>query len=189
VTVFEPRTTVSQTFGADADALAAEWLAGTLKEQIVDRHPGGVDDGSDPAIGSDAYYAQIPRDPQQLLAWYAGGLIGDQLEQNSQIASMIIQELQRNAAPADLRSALLLALREMPNGRIDGIDGSMVTMSFSFTWTSDLFDSWTESLTVDTSTGFVAGSSRTLGSGGTVVPDSVPNSSVTTSITVVDAAP
>ncbi|MFS0913010.1 hypothetical protein AB3M89_14610 [Microbacterium sp. 179-I 3D2 NHS] len=189
VTVFEPKTTISQTFGAEGDALAAEWLAGTLKEQIVDRHAGGIDDGSDPQMGSDAYYAQIPRDPQQLLDWYRTLMIGDVLDEDSQIASMIIQELERNAAPADLRAAMLLALREMPNGRILGVDGSSVTLGFSFAWTSDLFDSWTETLTVDTSSGFVSASSRTLGSGGSLVPESVPNSSVVTSISIVDDAP
>ncbi|MFB4352223.1 hypothetical protein RAC69_03680 [Microbacterium sp. LS_15] len=189
VTVFEPKTSISQTFGPEGEALAAEWLGNALKERIVDRHVGGVDDGSDPQLGSDAYYAQIPRDPRQLLEWYRSSLAGDVLDHDSQVASMIIHELERNAAPSDLRAALLLALREMPNGRILGVDGSLVTLGFSFTWTSDQFDSWTETITVDTASGFVSASSRTLGSGGSLVPESLPNSSVVTSISVVDDAP
>ncbi|KQR38050.1 hypothetical protein [Microbacterium sp. Leaf159] len=189
VTLFEPKTTIGQTFGAGADALATEWLGTTLQEQIIDRHAGGIDDGSDPQTGSDAYYAQIPRDPQQLLDWYRTFMIGDVLDEDSQIASMIIQELQRNAAPADLRAAMLLALRAMPNGKIVSVDGSLVTLEFSFTWTSDRFDSWTDTLTVDTSSGFVSASSRTLGSEGTLVPAAVPNFSVVTSISIVDDAP
>lgn len=189
VKVFEPVTEITQTFGAGAEGLAGAWLDQRLKERIVTRHAGGEDDGSDPSIGSDAYYAQIPRDPQQLIAWY-GRNTGDQaIERNSAIAKMIIEELERSSAPADLRSALFLALRQIPGGQVVSVDGTVVTLSYRFVGTTDSFDEWTQTLTVDTATGFVSGSSITWGSGGGVVPDSVPSWTVSTSISIVDSAP
>ena len=64
--MFQPEKQVLALYGTDAEPLAAQWMDMTLKEVIVNRHQGGLGEQEDeryPTYGSDAYFAQMPRDP------------------------------------------------------------------------------------------------------------------------------
>ncbi|MEV4775141.1 hypothetical protein [Microbacterium sp. LWH12-1.2] len=190
VTVFEPEREIIALYGEDAAALSQAWLDQVLKEQIIRRVPGGMadrwEDSTEPVAGSDAYYAQMPRDPAQLINWileYNGDFnLG---AEETGVATFLIQELEWNVAPADLRVAMYRALSTLSNGVVVGTEGTVVTLAFP-TYAPN--DRWDE-ISIDTDTALVTRTSVTFGSGGTIVPDTVPNSRSTPSLSIVDSAP
>ena len=99
----------------------------------------------------------------------------------------LIQDLELDAAPADLRQAMFLALAEVDGTTIESVDGSVTTLRFVFPDTGGVRSA---TLSVDRETGLVVGSTTMFREpGGSIVPDSVPDFRVTTTVSVVDAAP
>ena len=189
VRVFEPEKRIAALYGTDAEYLAAQWLDMTLDEVIVNRYQGGLGDPGDetnPTFGSDAYFAQMPADPQQLLDWNRARMVAGNVEDPDEGAvTVLIQDLELNAAPPDLRAAMFRALALAPGVEIQSVEGDLTTLSFRF----DMFEPRVGTMTIDTRTGLVAASTGTTSPGPGIVPESVPGHRVTTSITVVDSAP
>ncbi len=192
VRVFHGDRTLVSTFGPDAAARFAEWDASfayfdsTLPPGgIVYRERGGMPGtASEPGgllLASDAYFARLPRDPDALYAWYAStaGEPGAEF-------MLIVQDLETNAAPPELRAAMFRALSRTPGVTIAEAAGSVVTLQRSWTYAGE---SRTNAVTVDTASGLVLASTMTRGSGGSLVPDSLPDSRTVTTITPVDSAP
>jgi len=189
VRVFQPEKRIVALYGSDAEYLAAQWVEMALDEVIVDRYQGGLGDGgdnSDPTFGSDAYFAQMPHDPQQLLDWNRARMIEGNVEDVDEGAVMVlIQDLELNAAPPDIRAAMFRALALAPGVAIQSVDGDRTTLAFRF----DMYEPRVGTMTIDTRTGLVVASTGTTSPGPGIVPESVPGHRVTTTITVVDEAP
>lgn len=190
VRVFETDHPVVALFGADAQQHYDEWAAAIDMDPFTVRTVGGIGDqypgSTDPLEGSDAYYAQMPRDPAQLVEWFRGTLTGTEPEyMDSAIIWGIVQTLELNAAPADLRAALFQALDLVPGPEVVGTNGTVVTIAFEPTSPLD----WRETVSIDRATGLLVGSTRTFGEGSPIVPDSVPDHRLTNTISVVDSAP
>ncbi|WP_152642344.1 hypothetical protein [Microbacterium sp. SA39] len=188
VEVFRPDRQIVDLFGEEAGVQSQAWLEqfSGMTDPIIRRYEGGLPNVTDVPFGSDAHYAQLPRDPAALIDWirdYSGATAGP--DSDAMVVGFLIQELQLNAAPADLRPAMYQALSMMPNGVVLGTVGNVVTLSFPTYAANERWDS----ISIDTSTALVTSSSFTLGSGGTIVPDGVPNHLVSQTVTVVDDAP
>ena len=187
VRVFEPERKIVALYGTDADSLSVDWVSQMLGEQIVDRYQGGLDFlGDVPVYASDAYFAQMPRDPQQLLDWIRSRMIERNVEDvDGGVVDVLVQDLELNAAPADLRATMFRALSLVPGVEVASIEGAVTTLRFRFAH----YGAGLGTVSIDTGTGLVTTHSTTYGSGSAIVPDSVPDDRVTTTLTVVDAAP
>lgn len=189
VRVFEPEKRIIALYGTDAEPRAAQWLDMTLKEVIVNRYQGGLGDPGDetyPTYGSDAYFAEMPRDPHELLEWNRARMIAGNVEDVDEgVVIVLTQDLELNAAPPDLRAAMFRALALTPGVEIQSVDGDLTTLAFHY----DSFEPRVGTMTIDTRTGLVAASTGTWSPGPGVVPDAIPGYRMTTTITVVDSAP
>lgn len=188
VDVFHPDLQIVELFGVEAAARSQEWLAqfSWRTEPMIHRYQGGGHPGEPVPGDTYLHYDEMPRDPAALLTWvkaYQTGLEPGTEEMGA--VTFLMQELQLGAAPADLRAAMYRALSLIPGGIIAGTEGEIVTLSFPTYPPNERWDS----ISIDTRTAFVTSVSMTLGSGGTVVPDTVPSNVSTLSITVVKSAP
>jgi hypothetical protein len=190
VRVFEPEISVLEYFGADAPFYAEQWLAMVQRsEPIIERYQGGLDylpeDGG-PVYASDAYFAQMPRDPEALLAWQRERISAETPEEEAEaLVMLLIQDLELNAAPADLRAAMFRALSLLEGVDIQSAEGPITTLSFRF----DAVGAQYATMSIDTETGLVVASTNTRPTGDSIVPSDVPDNRVLTSTSVVDAAP
>lgn len=188
VDVFHPDLRVVELYGADAEARSQEWMANFtwMTEPSYQRYQGGrsVEDGG--PVAWIASYPEMPRDPAALIEWVRGQMSGvEPGMEDSSVVTFLMQELQLDAAPGDLRAAMYRALALMPGGVIEASDGDVVTLGFA---TYPPLERW-DTITIDTRTATVLSVASSFGSGGTVVPDSVPNHITTQTISVVDSAP
>lgn len=185
VDVFNAQKSVVELYGADAAAQSERWLADfSWMQESIQRTPGG----SGSSNASIATYPMMPRDPAALLEWTRSSLgLHDSMDDDALIANSLIQELQLNAAPADLRSAMFGALSMVPGGRIDSSNDNAITLSFLTNAAQERRDA----IEIDTRTGLVLQYAVTFGEGasGAVVPDEVPDYVTVRTVTVVDDAP
>ncbi|HYJ51147.1 MAG TPA: hypothetical protein VEX12_14620 [Microbacterium sp.] len=189
VRVFNPDTSVIAWYGPEAEALADQWEGEVQRtEPIVQRVQGGLIEPfeSGYTIGSPEYYAAMPRDPQALLDWYwdYNGL-EDEEYATEILAQAIILDLELNAAPADLRASMFRVLSLLEGVAVQSVEGNVTTLSIDI----DLAGAQRLTLSLDNETGLVVGSSATRAPGSPIIPDSVPDSRVLTTTTVVDSAP
>lgn len=191
---FLPDIEIGALYGPTAAEDSEKWLQSLGSEYFVDRVSGGLYEGGEgdgpvgegPIVkyGSDEYFAAMPRDPQQLLAWNRYRMEAGNAPGDSAVFGILVQDLVTNVAPPDLRAAMFRALALLPGVSLDTFDGAIATLSFRSTDYPRV-----DSVSIDTATGLVVGTAFTLGSGGTVVPDSVPDNRTWTTITAVDTAP
>lgn len=191
VRVFHPDFALVSTFGADAESLYAQWISGIPQEELVDRSMGGLggeaSQGVDGTIyASDAYFASMPRDPHALLTWYSARITRDDPTPNATLFTHVVQDLELNAAPADLRATMFRAIALIPGVTIAGAEGTVVTLAIEYPNDDGL---WRNTISVDSATGLVAASAVTQGASPGVVPESVPSHRTTTAITASATAP
>jgi hypothetical protein len=189
VRVFNPDVSVIDWYGPGAEALAVEWERQVHRtDPIVERIQGGLIEPYEVGytIGSPEYYAAMPRDPNALLDWYweYNGL-ADEERATEILAQVITQDLELNAAPADLRASMFRALSLIEGVAVQSVEGVVTTLSIDV----DPDGTRMVTLSIDMETGLVVGSSVTRGPGGAVIPDGVPDHRVITTTEVVDAAP
>lgn len=189
VRVFNPDTTVVAWYGPDAEALAAQWEGEVQRtEPIVQRVQGGLIEPleSGYTTGSAEYYAAMPRDPQALLDWYweYNGL-EDEEYATEILAQAVIMDLELNAAPADLRASMFRVLSLLEGVAVQSVEGDITTLSIDI----DIAGAERLTLSVDNETGLVVSSSGTRAPGSAIIPDSVPDHRLITTMTVVDSAP
>ena len=188
VRVFNPNTTVIAWYGPGADAFAAEWERQVQRtEPIVERIQGGLIEPYEEGytLGSPEYHDAMPRDPQALLDWYWSYYgLEDEERATEILAQVVIQDLEINAAPADLRASMFRALSLVEGVALQSVEGDITTLAFE----PGHSGSRPVTLSIDTRTGLVVGST-TSGAGGTVIPEAVPDHRVITTTTVVDSAP
>lgn len=176
-------------YGDAAEARAQEWLGSGSGQPFFQRTPGGLGEPGpgEPSRASDAYYAEFPRDPAALLEWIrtTNGATDGSEQSVGTVTEALLQELEYDTAPADLRAAMYEALALLPNATVAGVDGDITTISFSANagrWVR-------KDISIDMTTGLVVGSSIRQDSGSGIVPDDVPDISTKISVSVVDSAP
>jgi len=188
--VFEPDRQIVALFGADAEALATQWLDMMVNERIIERYQGGLDylgEGREPIYASEAYFDAMPRDPAALVAWHRARLAAGNVENLDEgVVSVLVQDLELNAAPADLRSAMFRALALAEGVTIRSVDGAITTLEFPFTGSGRTLSA---TVSIDTETGLVVESTVVTSVAGSLVPLDFPDSRVTTTVSVVDSAP
>jgi hypothetical protein len=190
VRVFEPEREIIAEFGPGADALATYWLSSMVDEPIIERYQGGLDflgAGIEPIYASDAYFAAMPRDPAALIAWHRDRLAAANIVNLDEgVVNVLVQDLELNAAPADLRSAMFRALALAEGVTVQSVDDDITTLAFPFTGSGRTLSA---TVSIDTDTGMLVASTVTSSLGSPLIPDSVPDSRVTTTVSVVDSAP
>ncbi|MFH8252356.1 hypothetical protein ACH3VR_18465 [Microbacterium sp. B2969] len=190
---FETDPRIAVVYGAEGQFRADEWRGLFSLQPMIEHFQGGLDfvgDGgaTGPIYASDEYFAQLPRNPAALFEWHRNRLAaGNVVDPDAQAVQVLIQDLELNAAPADLRQAMFRALAIIEGTTIESVDGSVTTLGFTFPVSQGVRSS---TLSIDTDTGLVVASTSTFRElGGSIVPDSVPDFRVTTTVSVVDSAP
>lgn len=191
---FLPAIEIGSLYGPTAAADSQKWLKDLWHDYIVNREQGGLypsggGDGPAPTgpeikYGSDEYFAQMPRDPRALYEWNRARMTAGNAPGDAAVFGILVQDLETNIAPPDLRASMFRALAMVPGISLDSVDGRIATLSFRSTEYPRV-----DAVSIDVVSGLVVGTSATFGSGGTVVPDSVPNNRTWTTITSVDTAP
>jgi hypothetical protein len=190
IRVFPDSTEIVDTFGDGADALAQAWLAQAgVRETIVERVTGGLvppyEEGGT-VYASDAYWAQMPRDPRALIDWYEEYLGKDLLaDPRGEVVRLLIQDLETNAAPAGLRATMFRALGLIEGVEVETTEDSRVTLAYEFT-TGAIRRT---TLTIDTATGMFVASTSGAGETNAIIPDALPDRRNTVTVSVVDEAP
>lgn len=188
----------------DPDALDAyERLVAFMPERDGDPGgivalPGGMQTGMPDTTEDDRYYDplrdfydEMPRDPQQLLAWYR-----EQLAETSSEDWYMFQAIGRyvsaDVMPADLRAASLRVLGLLGGVDVAGTNGSVTTLALPADLGEDgeFGDLLVSELDIDTSTGRIVARRETYPHRSTdLMPAGVPWASTTIEVTVVDEAP
>lgn len=186
---FSNQPEVAGFYGTSAEVHAQEWLGVGPREPFFTRTQGGLGEPAEGELSraSEAYYSEFPREPAALLEWIR---VRNDATDGSEwsvgtVTEVVLEELQYNTAPADLRAALYRVLAMLPNSTITSVEGSIATVSFSPNarrWVSN-------QVSVDQSTGLVVGSAIRQDPGEGIVPGDVFDSWTTTTVSVVDAAP
>ncbi|MCE0507502.1 hypothetical protein LVJ59_00470 [Microbacterium sp. KKR3/1] len=179
---------VVELFGGEAGRLSQEWLdrfSWRVDPQVL-RYQGGGHVGTPVPNQTYVQYAEMPRDPAALLAWTTAYLRADEAASAGIGAvTFLIDELQQGSAPADLKAAMYRALSLIPGVSIVDSEGDVVTLLFSGLPQVDR----SYSMSIDTRTAQVVRSTINDGPRGGIVPDSVPDHELTTTVQVVDEAP
>jgi len=188
---------VLETFGAGSAEATADWE--TLNQNTdsgywpdLQRLPGGevrAAEGDDHEYLLDSYrrsYDQMPRNPEQLLAWFREGS-GDPDVSDQWVIDAMTGVLSANLMPADLRAATLRAMALVPGIKVESQDDDSATLVYrSGNWGSEL----TTIIEVDTTEGLITSIAQTFSEGnGGVIPETIANSRTTVTTTVVDSAP
>ncbi|MEU4015429.1 hypothetical protein AB0E56_09185 [Microbacterium sp. NPDC028030] len=184
---------VVDSFGARGEEAAEEWSswpgATGVDRGRIEVLPGGeylAIGGDEPPMPYLAdryrpYYAEMPRQPQELLDWLRAqsGMTGR--EADRWLVAGLSDPSAINLMPADLRSAFFLAIALIPGFEVLADDGATATLRY-------VVDGHrTTTIAVDTAQGLVSSIAEDYGDGG---PAGDTVDSVTTVLTsVVDSAP
>lgn len=182
---------VTEVFGDRAEEAVAFWERqshGDTPE--VWRLPGGRDpagEGGAATLDNREELASMPRDPEELLEWYRHRPQAPGEGADGWIVWTISSTLTTNLAPADLRAAMFEALALVEGVEIAEQAGEIVAFSYTA-----VFGDWTRTttFTVDTELALVtAVTDASIPSGGSIVPDSVPDERRSVVVSAVDEAP
>ena len=184
---------VVQSFGARGTEAAQEWSswpgAQVRESGTIETLPAGeylAVGGDEPPLPylADRYrpfYAEMPRNPPELLDWLRAqsGMTGD--EADRWLVASLSDPSAINLMPADLRSAFFLAIALIPGFEVVSDDGSTATLQYA------VAGHRTTTITIDTEQGLVDSIAENYGDGGPAggTVDSV----ITVHTSVVDEAP
>lgn len=178
VTRFGPSQERVRLFGSDTEVMRETW------DSLLP-YESGVNEMSSP--GDVSYLDSLPREPQAVLDywWEFFSLAGDSREDS--VLTEILSELEQNVAPADLRAAYLGALQRSGRSTVVSTNGHVVTYQVRF----DDVDARTETISVDSSTGWVVESTTTYDrtTGHDLVPGDVPDLHTIYTVSIVDSIP
>lgn len=135
-------------------------------------------------------YAEMPRDPAQLLTWYRQHLSTS--DDDSYLFSVIGRFVSSDLMPADLRAASLRALAMLSGVDVAGTNGTVTTLELrtALGEGSDLGDQLVQQADIDTSTGRITGYRESYPDRSTsVLPADVPWATWSIEVSVVDEAP
>lgn len=184
---------VADSFGARGAEAAREWSSSpgssNRERGTIETLPAGeylAAGGDEPPMPylADRYrpsYAEMPREPRELLDWLRAqsGTTGQ--EADRWLVASLSDPSAINLMPADLRSAFFLAIALMPGFEVLADDGSSATLQYVVP------DHRTTTIVIDTEQGLVESISENYGSGGPA-GDAV-DSTTTVHTSVVDSVP
>lgn len=151
---------------------------------------GGYEGDTYPRLGSAEWVAAFPRDPQALLDFartYMRGYAMTPEEASEAAVGTLVDLLRSNLAPIDLRQSALQALD------LAGVAASTANGVETYRVTYEHLDHRTDTISIDTATGwateYTLRSARGGAGQGDMVPQSVPDIRMTYSVSIVDSAP
>lgn len=136
-----------------------------------------------------SFYKEMPRDPQQLLAWYRQKL---NTSDDWDVFQNIGQGLRANLMPDDLRAASLRVLGLLNNVEVIATEGDITTLAMrsSLGWGGPFGNLLLSEIDINTTTGQITGIRESYPNRSTgLVPPGVPWASWQIEISVVDEAP
>lgn len=185
---------VGEKWGADADSAVQAWQR--LREDGGDtpelwRLPGGRDpqntEKPDATLDGRESFAEVPRDPQELLDWFRAGTGAEGAEADAAAVWTMSSTLSSALAPADIRAAIFQALALVEGMVVDDPGAELATFTFSATG-----DDWsrTTRFMLDTKRSLITELSETmLPAEESIVPADVPDEHRTVQVSIVDTAP
>lgn len=180
---------VTDTFGDRADEAVEVWerMSGGDTPELW-RLPGGrAPEGGSATLDNREEFAQMPRDPQELLQWYRDRSETAEDLTDGWIVWTLSSTLSMNLAPADLRAAMFRTLALIDGVEIAERAGDVTEFSYEAA-----FDGWTRTttFTVDTANALVtAVTDASIPADGSLVPDDVPDERRGVTVSIVDEAP
>lgn len=161
-----------------------EFLASVLAEpstssDSVRAYPAGIRTYGDLKQPIDMYrdhYDEMPRDPDELLAWFQSSTT------DGSAGLVILNALYQNLPPADLRAALLGALARLPEFTLVSEDGDFATIQRT---NGDV----TQQFVVNTRTGMLVSVIDPARHPNEIVPNGLPDNIQTFTMSIVDSAP
>lgn len=148
-------------------------------EASVRAYPAGIRAYGDVTQPLDMYrdqYDEMPRDPDDLLTWF------EAQTPDGYAGLAILNALYQNLPPADLRAALLGALARLPEFTLVSEDGDLATIERNN-------GGWIQQFVVDTRTGMLVSVIDPPRHPNDIVPEGLPDSIQTFTMSVVDSAP
>lgn len=184
---------VVESFGERGPEAARDWSAWPGSQVIEHGTIETLPAGEYLAIGGDEppmpyladryrpFYAEMPREPQELLDWLRGqsGMTGEDADR--WLVASLSDPSAINLMPADLRSTFFLAIALIPGFEVLADDGSTATLRYVVPGHR------TTTMVIDTDQGLVSSISENYGTGGPA-GDTL-DSTTTVRTTVVDSAP
>ncbi|WP_309102206.1 hypothetical protein [Microbacterium sp.] len=162
----------------------------------IESLPGGLQTWETDVTEDDQYwdpfredYADMPRDPQELLNWYRQHLSSPD---DWYLFHTIGRYLSTDVMPSDLRAASLRALGLIPGVDVAGSTGSVTTlrMSAALSEGNEFGDLLVSELDIDTSTGRIVGSREIYPHRSTkLLPRGMPWVSWKVDVSIVEVAP
>jgi hypothetical protein len=137
------------------------------------------------------FLESMPKDPAQLIDWIDEHQDTPPEAQNTKVGWLLIELLSKNIGSAEVRAAMYTALSMLDGFELTGVAGNVFTVAL-VTPIEDLAGNPTtvrRTAAIDMSTGLVTETTVTSGSGSALVPDAVPDSRRSYSVSVVDTAP
>lgn len=176
--------------GAEAASAWSSWPGAQAVERgTIETLPAGeylALDGDEPPSPylADRYrphYAEMSRDPLELLDWLRAqsGMTGQ--EADRWVIASLSDPSTINLMPTDLRSAFFLAIAQIPGFEVLADDGSSATLEYAVPGHR------TTTISIDTTRGLVSSISESYGTGGPA--GETVDSSMTVRTTVADAPP
>lgn len=192
-------TEVKAVYGDPAAGQNYELSAGARDVQGLQAWPAGVRAGNDSWDQRFLALADtLPRDPEELLTWFRNDMedMGDDEGESWSIFNIVVNALNLNALPADLRAALLRMLAYIPYLTV----GPTVDNTVTIEWRSEQQPGMpdpsgfgplhVQSLVLDTSTGHILGYTDSYPERlATVAPADIPHYAVRYEVDIVDEAP
>lgn len=187
-----PMTAIA-TFGEDSgqDGLVAERLASVGEYGAWTEGGGVLPEGDGTLKGT--MLTEVSADPDDILAWHRGqGGEGNSAGRRDVIVGWrLIHLLAANAGPSEIRAGMFLALSKLPDATVVDQTGTEYTVAFEtgdFGMPGD-FGIRRDTITFDAATGFVSAFSSRVHNDSGIVPDTVPDTSTTYRVSVVDGVP
>lgn len=133
----------------------------------------------------------MPKDPAQLIAWIDDHQDTPPESQNTKVGWLLIELLADNVGSAEARSAMYTALSMLDGFSLTSVVGDVFTVALvtPITDLSGAPSTVRRTASIDMSTGLVTETTLTRGSNPALVPDTLPDTRRTYTISVVDTAP
>ncbi|VXC12908.1 conserved hypothetical protein [Microbacterium sp. 8M] len=131
-------------------------------------------------------YTIYPRDPQALLGYLRDFFAPTGSSREDSVATAIVALLRSNLAPPEVRRTFIDALAISGLATVESVDGSVTTYGIDITTVNP----HRETVSIDATTGWVVQYTETTSrNDGGLVPTSIPDLRITSTVSIVDSAP
>ncbi|MGX1931513.1 hypothetical protein [Microbacterium resistens] len=151
-------------------------------------YPGGtvIPESAGERVGE--LLARLPADPGAIREWAESEYPGENPSAEDSLGSLLVLLLGYNAGSPQLRSAMFLALSDLPASSIVAESGTTRTIAFAAAVGGE-GRPWRMTVTMDVESGLVSEITRTWAHGPNAVPDDIPDERIRIATSIVDAPP